>query len=326
MRIFIALAIVSGVITVMAGNEVPSRVRFIVKDDANRAVIGASVDGCFLDDSASGARDRFGGTSDTNGTVCAEGRTWMGVYARFTANGYYTTTIRQNLRFERSQNGKGYVRPKRWDIDIPVLLKPVKTPVPMFYRRVANPYIGPFAGIGRYRLCCTSQYDLVTGDFLPPYGKGLTADIEFDWAMAIYTTNAIGRALQYDTNCDVRMARSADGIGEGTPDGADDGQYGSLCISDYTAPTDGYIKQFSFYRKVRDAKAETNDDHHYLYYFRIRTQTNEMGQVTNALYGKIYGQINGSFTYFLNPTPNDRNVEHDPKRNLFEMKHRMTGD
>jgi len=66
---------------------------------------------------------------------------------------------------------------------------------------------------------------------------------------------------------------------------------------------------------------ESTDDQHYLYYFCIRTQTNEVGQVTNALYGKIYGQINGSFTYFLNPTPNDRNVEHDPKRNVFKMKH-----
>jgi hypothetical protein len=35
-----------------------------------------------------------------------------------------------------------------------------------------------------------------------------------------------------------------------------------------------------------------------------------------AHYGKIYGDFM-NFTYYLNPTPNDRNVEFDPKRNLF---------
>jgi len=40
--------------------------------------------------------------------------------------------------------------------------------------------------------------------------------------------------------------------------------------------------------------------------------------VTNALYGQIHGHINGCFGYDLNPTPNDRNVEFDPKRNLFK--------
>ena len=54
---------------------------------------------------------------------------------------------------------------------------------------------------------------------------------------------------------------------------------------------------------------EENDDKHYLYYIRIRTQTNELGQVTNALYGKIYGRINANFLSLVNPTPNDRNIE-----------------
>ena len=116
------------------------------------------------------------------------------------------------------------------------------------------------------------------------------------------------------------MTNVMDGICKGKPDGVVGGE-GSAFISNYKAPLGGYTNAISFYRNVRgkerNAIAESNDDKHYLYYFRIRTQTNELGQVTNALYGKIYGQINGCFTYFLNPTPNDRNVEFDPKRNLF---------
>jgi hypothetical protein len=43
-------------------------------------------------------------------------------------------------------------------------------------------------------------------------------------------------------------------------------------------------------------------------------------------YGKIHGPIRFwieppeatlSMTYYLNPTPNDRNLEFDPKKNLF---------
>lgn len=62
------------------------------------------------------------------------------------------------------------------------------------------------------------------------------------------------------------------------------------------------------------------------YFFRVRTKRNEKGEIVSALYGKIYGPIefriftNGmdaQFTYYLNPTPNDRNTEFEAKRNLF---------
>ena len=41
------------------------------------------------------------------------------------------------------------------------------------------------------------------------------------------------------------------------------------------------------------------------------------GNVKSALYGKIYGGFM-QFRYYLNPTPNDRNVEFDPKQNLLQ--------
>ena len=36
----------------------------------------------------------------------------------------------------------------------------------------------------------------------------------------------------------------------------------------------------------------------------------------SANYGKIYGEFM-NFTYYLNPTPNDPNMEFDPMRNLL---------
>ena len=58
--------------------------------------------------------------------------------------------------------------------------------------------------------------------------------------------------------------------------------------------------------------------------FRIRTQKDESGSVTNCFYGKIYGEFEWfpdyyhtphikevKFTYYINETPMDRNLEAD---------------
>src|SRR5204863_9024831 len=60
----------------------------------------------------------------------------------------------------------------------------------------------------------------------------------------------------------------------------------------------------------------TYDPQKHGYFFRIRTSVHASGKIVSANYGKIYGDFM-DFTYYLNPTPNDRNIEFDPKRNLF---------
>ena len=69
----------------------------------------------------------------------------------------------------------------------------------------------------------------------------------------------------------------------------------------------------------------SNDDINYFY--RVRTVLDENGKIKETYYGKIHGAfyVRSSlrenpkiiFTYYLNPAPNDRNVEHDPAKNLF---------
>ena len=63
------------------------------------------------------------------------------------------------------------------------------------------------------------------------------------------------------------------------------------------------------------------------YFIRVRTVLDDKGNIKSALHGKIHGDIilapmNSKtckiiFDYYLNPTPNDQNVEWDPKRNLL---------
>jgi hypothetical protein len=59
----------------------------------------------------------------------------------------------------------------------------------------------------------------------------------------------------------------------------------------------------------------------------VRT-VEQNGQIASALYGKIIGGIGIDprkvkvcgigFTYYLNPTPNDRNMEYDVGKDLFK--------
>jgi hypothetical protein len=59
-------------------------------------------------------------------------------------------------------------------------------------------------------------------------------------------------------------------------------------------------------------------------YFRVRAITNAAGEIVEAYYGKmqnsidIYPPTSIRFTYYLNPKPNDRNIEFDPGRNLLK--------
>jgi len=301
----------------------PARVVFIVRNEEGQAVTNAMVVGCFTDLSPSGGRDRFTGRTDTGGMYRAKGVAIPGVYARFTCPGHYETIIETNRPVIARADGKGYEVPARWDVQIPILLKRIRNAIPMYARPVRGSAFNPFERVGVYCLGRTSSYDFVIGAYLPPNGTGKIEDVRFTWSMSIYATNQIGRALEYDTLSRIELPNGADGICRGEPDGkTTGGGTGSQYISAYEAPLDGYTNVITIYERIRGRKAESNDDGHYLYYFRIRTQTNDLGQVTNALYGKIYGQINGNFTYYLNPTPNDRNIEFDPNRNLFIFSER----
>jgi hypothetical protein len=48
----------------------------------------------------------------------------------------------------------------------------------------------------------------------------------------------------------------------------------------------------------------------------VRTAVDDRGKIVSTHYGKIYGDFM-QFTYYLNPTPNDQNIEFDLKQNLL---------
>ncbi len=106
-----------------------------------------------------------------------------------------------------------------------------------------------------------------------------------------------------------------------------------------TAPESGYIAEWQskIYRSPTEGQVSVSEPpgpaiHEVPYFIRIRTELDEEGEVTRALYGRIdIGGTNASivwspahlrmpatigFRYYINPD-GTRNMEFDPERNLF---------
>ena len=91
------------------------------------------------------------------------------------------------------------------------------------------------------------------------------------------------------------------------------------------APETGYlptlVQELSLNGNKRINGADGEDQN---YFYRVRTVLDENGNVKSAVYGKIAGPIqywgnkDVHMIYYLNPTPNDRNMEFNPKKNLFQ--------
>ncbi len=153
-------------------------------------------------------------------------------------------------------------------------------------------------------------FDLMAGDWVAPYGKGANADV--------FITEEFNKSsiTDYDYKLTISFPNAGDGIQEFA---VPDAERGSALRSPHEAPADGYQPQLvreNFHHPGQAGKSDYDENRNY--FFRVRTMLDSNGNVKSALYGKIYGdpeQVN--FRYYLNPTPNDRNIEFDPKRNLL---------
>jgi hypothetical protein len=151
-------------------------------------------------------------------------------------------------------------------------------------------------------------FDLMAGDWVAPYGKGANADILF---VGHFDKHVDGES---DFTLTVSFPNSDDGIQEFTEP---DAEIGSFLRSSHEAPPDGYQSHWVQADDRKPGKPiETNRASNHNYYFRVRTVLDSQGNILSTHYGKIYGDFM-EFTYYLNPTPNDRNVEFDPNKDLL---------
>jgi hypothetical protein len=300
----------------MASDLPKAKVTIIVKDqdqspvDKARVGVGGTM--------AAKPDEAVKGETSSDGIFPAEVRSngEVGVTAR--KDGYYDTFgPGYNFRNLKGAMERAFAtdRWEPWNPSIQLTLKKIVSPVPMYARRVEVKFPVEATDIG---------FDLELSDWVAPYGTGMIADVIFR------VDRIINSERDYSSTLQLSFSNKNDGIAafQVPP------HTGSLLRSQHAAPEQGY-ESGKVWRQGRSptnggptdtfVEDERKDQN---YFFRVRTVSDGVGRIKSALYGKIYGDIRlyvGTrapkpgigFTYYLNPTPNDRNLEFDPKRNLF---------
>jgi hypothetical protein len=236
------------------------------------------------------------GLTDTNGIFTASHHNAsenLGFYAK--KSGYYSFRAMYHM-------GRSF-KLETWNPTQIIFLKRIIHPIPMYAQSVNLdlPVFDKPAG-----------FDLMIGDWVAPYGNGVSSDF-------IFTAHREKRA---PNDTDYKLAVSFPNKGDGIQEFSIPTYYlhdkGSALRSVQVAPADRYQHEWAQTKTRRPGKPiETNWKIDQNYYFRVRTILDEQGNVKSALYGKIYGDFM-DFSYYLNPTLNSRNVEFDPKQNLMK--------
>ena len=269
------------------------------------------------------------GNVDSNGvatleTECEDGEVKCWVYAP-------GTTFENNRKIEISRSiyytdfGKLVVftnivdgQQQPWTPVVDLQIKRVLNPIPMYAMKLQ---------MGDSRIPAFGEslcFDLEKGDWLPPHGNGQTADFIFRLDCE-YGERLDSGILAFDATLTIGFSNEDDGILE-FPDPQPQGE-GSVFRLPRFAPESGYVNQWSLRQFAKkEGMSFLKGDENLNYFFRVRTKKDEKGKIISANYGKIRGAINFGVAsrnptiqlcYYLNPTPNDRNMEFDPKRNLF---------
>jgi len=262
-----------------------------VIDENGAAFFGAPVCIGFYTNSVSTGVD---GVTDTNGlfTVTHAAQSENAIVS-FEAKkeGYYS--ILQDIDLGPPYNFE------KWSPYKTLVLKKVGRPTAMYARLVDEnpPTLGQPIG-----------YDLMVGDWVCVGHKGVNADIVFQkWA---YRKSG----ADYEYKVKVTFPKPGDGIQTYT---IPDSEMGSDLRSPHAAPVEGYQAELNKERSAHPGQPTKNDDDpNRVYLFRVRTVKDHEGNIVSAHYGKIYGDFM-QFSYYLNPTPNSRNIEFDPKQNLL---------
>ena len=281
--------------------------------------IWGSSDALILSNSAGALRDEVKGRTNSHGVFRTRRRlsSIPSSYCKIFKQGYYIA------------EGSADTMLRREDGALKAMMQAPKNPLPLFVKRVGRK-------LGSESIAANGEsfsYDLVKGAFLPPFGEGQIADIVFSRLPQEYIGEGMnGRGKQAPRYKNALLLSfqgdEANGVWESPlPDAQ------AYCWI-RRAPAEGYNREISFSEATSsDLQRREGLDDKKCYCFRIRTNRDERGNIKSSLYGKIYGdpsfflegsdrwkqKIAGiSFLYYLNPTPNDRNLEWDRKNNFCD--------
>lgn len=207
------------------------------------------------------------------------------------------------------------------NVVVTIKLQRVEHPIPLWVKRELLNVKREIANINGGKF----SYDLMMGEWLPPFGKGKFADMEFtriphqDFGEVVGVAGVKGHS--YRDAVSVKFVGADNGLVECKPPSGS-------CLKIRTAPEDGYKPDYECWRgKGSDLKYEMSYDEKRCFSFRIRTRRNDKGEIVEAYYGKIYSDIKiytgydhgihgVLFAYYFNPASLDRNLEWDRVNNL----------
>ncbi len=271
-------------------------VKIKVVDDVGEAVPDATISVTFY--TTPQKVDVKRGTTDAEGCFSAKGRCIGEAHAWIRKDGYYETKIDPTFRVLPDKDA---ARLRKWSdgtVETTATLKKMRDPANLVFHYLEYKKFPATNEV--------VKLDLEMLDWCPPYGKGLHDDMHLvfdgwrnpkDW-------------YDFHEHLSVSFPNCVDGFYRRTADVTSGFRYG------YSASTNEvYWKDLDF-RFARVMSGVTNRvclaNDEYLVY-RVRTQTNEFGQVTHANYGRIgegmSQQIGLSMRSWFNPKDNDTNLE-----------------
>ena len=275
----------------------PIKLKIKVVDELGNPVDKAYVGGYF-DDSrkGDGAGKKFELITNDNGACNVMGVVRLFVGVRISKKGYYDSSYRAFILRKNNEVLRNII----------VVLKKITKPIAMQARKVE--LIFP-------RLEEYYPFDCDVGDWVKPYGAGITPHIyiyHLGHFKDMFTGTSILKIKTVDKNTGLQRA-GFDGFSK----------YQSI----YLAPTNNYTNLIEFITQETKTEVIKNtrlNGNQYLI-FKVQNSTNS----TMYNYGKIYpeirygkfrksGKYEVHFMYYYNPTPDDRNLEFDPKQNLIK--------
>lgn len=271
--------------------------------------------------------------TDKNGRCKLTGKTntgKVGFVVNEPPSGYYPSrNVRLQLPLNIIENMSAFFRDGPEEL---LRLDRIENPIPLYVRHAKAPRnnnnVVTWDGTNSIL-----KYDFIVGDWLPPVGNGSHADIVIATHLEIDGTLKIWRHVEDVTFYDFISRIEFTGEGNGLCEKKSDNAHSFIKIR--KAPETGY-QHAKISRVGRKKRKEGPNifptyydeyDKNHCYCFRIRSKFDDNGNLIEAYYGKVYGDFEIKahinigldalgFLYYLNPTPNDRNLEWNMKNNL----------
>lgn len=236
------------------------------------------------------------GITDTNGMFSVSHTdSSLGLAIIADKTGYYTTHVGHQFYYDE----------KNRHPSITLLLRKIGEPIPMYAKHEETKLQQEDKPMG---------FDLMAGDWVTPYGKGFHPDLFFTVHRKIVSIN------EYDCTLIMTFPNNGDGIQIAPSESVD----GSAFRTSRTAAVVDYRPELVLHYSNTQSPESV-----FGYFIRVRTELDQDGKIKSALYGKIPGNIRFyagtkvplagmGFDYYLNPTPNDHNLEFNPTKNLVK--------